>query len=232
MIVAAVWGVQDAQYPQTQGQLIVPGLYLGSAAASANEAWLHDAKISHILVAGTSIPVLFPTQFTYHVLEELWDEDDAPIIRLFAQCHTFIDAGRVPGNVLVHCNAGVSRSATIVMSYLMRTQSMSVHESVCHVAQARPWIGPNDGFIAQLHLYAEQLAHAADPSWDLEDHLPEGVKDYVFEPPEPSDAAPTPPGEDETPGTWQVDMAQITLGAKIGSGAFGDVYVCPPPHST
>ncbi|MFS7985406.1 putative phosphoric monoester hydrolase [Helianthus anomalus] len=41
-------------------------------------------------------------------------------------CLDFIDESRKTGLVLVHCFAGVSRSATIVTAYLMSTERISL----------------------------------------------------------------------------------------------------------
>ncbi|CAF1439122.1 unnamed protein product [Adineta ricciae] len=54
------------------------------------------------------------------------------------------------GAVLVHCSAGVSRSATIVAAYLMVAHQIDATEAVQRVNQARPCACPNIGFIQQL----------------------------------------------------------------------------------
>ena len=44
----------------------------------------------------------------------------------FPSCISFIEsAAKSGGNVLVHCYAGVSRSSTIVIAYLMQTKQMT-----------------------------------------------------------------------------------------------------------
>ena len=62
------------------------------------------------------------------------------------------------GVVLVHCFAGVSRSASIVIAYLMRFGGMSFGSAIQLVRNKRPWISPNHGFMNQLRRYDNYLA--------------------------------------------------------------------------
>lgn len=55
--------------------------------------------------------------------------------------------------VYVHCNAGVSRSASFVIAYLMRELAMTFEEAFTFVKQKRPQIMPNHGFVTQLKQY-------------------------------------------------------------------------------
>ncbi len=57
------------------------------------------------------------------------------------------------GVVLVHCNAGVSRSASVVIGFLMSQEKMSFDEAFSAVKTARPHIQPNPGFMSQLKKY-------------------------------------------------------------------------------
>ena len=61
------------------------------------------------------------------------------------------------GNIYIHCIAGVSRSPTIVIAYLMRLNQWSVYESIEYVKSKRPMTDPNFGFIEQLRLYQSNL---------------------------------------------------------------------------
>ena len=56
-------------------------------------------------------------------------------------------------SVLVHCRAGVSRSASMVLAYLMEYECMTLDEAYVTVKQHRPFIDPNEGFWAQLVAY-------------------------------------------------------------------------------
>jgi dual specificity phosphatase 12 len=58
-----------------------------------------------------------------------------------------------PNRVLVHCAAGQSRSATIVLAYAMRTRGITFQEAVALIQKERPMISPNQGFTRQLKLF-------------------------------------------------------------------------------
>lgn len=68
------------------------------------------------------------------------------IAKYFADSSNFISDGLRRGSVLVHCAAGVSRSATIVIAYLMRTKGMGFQEAMNFVKKRRGVICPNYGF--------------------------------------------------------------------------------------
>lgn len=59
--------------------------------------------------------------------------------------------------MLVHCWAGVSRSTTIVISFLMAEHGMSLNDATEHVRKQRWFINPNPGFKNQLKRYEREL---------------------------------------------------------------------------
>ncbi|XP_054716301.1 dual specificity protein phosphatase 3-like [Uloborus diversus] len=68
----------------------------------------------------------------------------------FEEAADFIDeALRSGGKVLVHCRAGISRSATLVCAFLMLKRNLTAQEAVKTVRKNRAII-PNDGFLQQL----------------------------------------------------------------------------------
>lgn len=64
---------------------------------------------------------------------------------------------RPGGRVLVHCAAGVSRSATICMAYLMRYHHLSLPAAYAVLLEARPVVDPNPGFVEQLREWENEL---------------------------------------------------------------------------
>lgn len=61
------------------------------------------------------------------------------------------------GRVLVHCCAGVSRSATLCLAYLLKYRDMSLMDAHALVRACRPIIRPNCGFWKQLIDYELNL---------------------------------------------------------------------------
>ena len=83
------------------------------------------------------------------------DLPETDMVSQFEQCFQIInDAKQNGGSVLVHCKAGVSRSASVVIGYLIHHHGMSYQEAYDHVKCRRAAIKPNDGFIRQLKEYA------------------------------------------------------------------------------
>lgn len=59
--------------------------------------------------------------------------------------------------MLVHCYAGISRSATICIAYLMLTQGFSMHQALEFTRTKRPCVSPNFNFMGQLLSFEHQL---------------------------------------------------------------------------
>jgi protein-tyrosine phosphatase len=61
------------------------------------------------------------------------------------------------GRVLVHCYAGMSRSVTIAVAYLMQEHQMKMDEALRLIRQKRPYSEPNPGFMKQLAEFEREL---------------------------------------------------------------------------
>jgi len=74
--------------------------------------------------------------------------EDGLLFHLVKMIDGYLSCGK---QVLVNCFAGVSRSTTIVLAYLMYKNKWSVQEALSFVRSKRPIINPNYGFISQLY---------------------------------------------------------------------------------
>jgi protein-tyrosine phosphatase len=79
------------------------------------------------------------------------DDENEKISQYFFDVHSIIsNAISQNKNVIVHCAAGMSRSPTLVIAYLMIENNWSFKESIEYVKRQRPIVEPNIGFIKQL----------------------------------------------------------------------------------
>jgi predicted protein tyrosine phosphatase len=136
---------------------ILDQLWLGDMVGASNKFLLKKNGITHILTVAMGLMPKFPTQFTYKLISIL----DCPSANLkvhFQPCIKFLkDSIQSGGTVLVHCFAGVSRSTTIVIAYLMQEFGMTMAEALKHVKKQRYFINPNDGFRRQLQQFQREL---------------------------------------------------------------------------
>lgn len=62
--------------------------------------------------------------------------------------------------MLVHCLMGRSRSAAMVLGYLVAHHGLTLEEALYQLRQARPHVQPNRGFLRQLRDFEHRLHHA------------------------------------------------------------------------
>jgi protein-tyrosine phosphatase len=86
------------------------------------------------------------------------DADDEHISKHFEATSAFIQQHLGEGHaVLVHCYAGISRSATVCIAFLMRNRDLSLNQAYAVVEVVRSIIYPNEGFYKQLQEYERKL---------------------------------------------------------------------------
>lgn len=86
------------------------------------------------------------------------DSPHAPLSKHFDKVADDINSiGSAGGKVLVHCVAGISRSSTLCIAYLMKHRNMTLIEAHGFVKKKRPIIRPNMGFWQQLIEYEQSL---------------------------------------------------------------------------
>ncbi|XP_046383190.1 serine/threonine/tyrosine-interacting protein-like [Ischnura elegans] len=141
-------------------QEIMPGLFLGpySAASKSKFDVLLQFGITHIVCVrqeGESVFIRpnFPDNFKYLILD-VADCVTENIIQHFPKVRDFIDECLSNGGkALVHGNAGISRSAALVLSYIMEKYGLNYETAFAYVQQRRFCINPNEGFKQQLKEY-------------------------------------------------------------------------------
>ncbi|KAI5142498.1 Dual Specificity Phosphatase Dupd1 [Manis pentadactyla] len=141
-----------------------PRLYIGDEATALDRYRLQKAGFTHVLNAAhgrwnvdTGPDYYRGMAIEYHGVEA----DDLPTFDLsvfFYPAAAFIDTAlRYDHNkILVHCAMGRSRSATLVLAYLMIHRNMTLVDAIQQVAKNR-CVLPNRGFLKQLRELDKQL---------------------------------------------------------------------------
>ena len=149
---------QDNQSPTGRDYApfpILPHLYLGCRKIASSLPNLLECGITRILNCTSSVPNKFEhlDRFAYHQIA-VEDSHDVNMIARLPEAFAFIEEARVRGEkVLVHCNAGISRSATVIIGYLMTYYAHTVDTAFEFVKQRKSNISPNFSFMGQLVEY-------------------------------------------------------------------------------
>lgn len=90
-----------------------------------------------------------------------WDHNTNVVDDLLRLCELIDNRVRQEKRVLVHCQCGVSRSASLVVAYgLYRNPQLTVQEAYDAVKNRSRWIGPNMNLIYQLSEFKSKLPKA------------------------------------------------------------------------
>lgn len=129
---------------------VTNGLYLGNI-FSLNPQILNKYQIDGIVtVINSDVAIKYPHGINVMRinLDDSVHEDISPWME---SCYHFIDSHRArKKNVLVHCHAGRSRSATMVLYYLMNKFNVPLNQAYSFLQNCRPIIGPNPEFMRVL----------------------------------------------------------------------------------
>ncbi|KAF9523155.1 protein-tyrosine phosphatase-like protein [Crepidotus variabilis] len=128
-------------------------LYLGSlAAVTEGPASLREAHISHLVqvLDAPWLPLSEKDGFNCYKIPVMDDSSVDLKPHLEAVCAHIDKVLRSGKSVLVHCQQGVSRSAAIVIAYLIRNHGMSYDSAHALVKRKRACVKPNSGFVVAL----------------------------------------------------------------------------------
>ncbi|XP_056294078.1 dual specificity protein phosphatase 7 [Pseudoliparis swirei] len=154
---------------------ILPYLYLGCAKDSTNLDVLSKYNIKYILNVTPNLPNMFEHEgdFKYKQIpiSDHWSQN---LSQFFPEAISFIDEARSKKcGILVHCLAGISRSVTVTVAYLMQKLNLSLNDAYDFVKRKKSNISPNFNFMGQLLDFERTLGlnspcdnHSTSPTHD------------------------------------------------------------------
>ncbi|XP_020512120.1 dual specificity protein phosphatase 16 [Labrus bergylta] len=130
---------------------ILPHLYLGCQRDVLNKDLMQQNDIVYVLNASNTCPKPDFIPETHFLRVPVNDSFCEKILPWLDRSVEFIEKAKASNaRVLVHCLAGISRSATIAIAYIMKRMDMNLDEAYRFVKEKRPTISPNFNFLGQL----------------------------------------------------------------------------------
>ena len=143
---------------------VAPGLFLGDRKDAKDRAALRRLNIQSIVNCtppksedpGAGCPSFFERELRY-LRVPIYDSPAEDAAEHFDAVLDFISSRLHHGGVLVHCNRGVSRSATFVVAHLMKARALDPAAALELVRAVRPQAEPNAAFLKQLDVLHTEL---------------------------------------------------------------------------
>ncbi len=132
---------------------IIDNIYLGGVEAAEDEEFLKSYNISTVVnCAGEMVSNYTDLKF---IELNLFDHPLDQLFPRFEVAYKYIK--RHPdNNILIHCYAGVSRSASLVIFYLMKEKKWDYETCLNYTRERRPEVSPSGGFEEQLKNYYDK----------------------------------------------------------------------------
>ncbi|XP_032895080.1 dual specificity protein phosphatase 8-like isoform X2 [Amblyraja radiata] len=137
---------------------ILPHLYLGSQKDVLNKDLMEQNGITYVLNASNSCPKPDFISESHFMRIPVNDNYCEKLLPWLDESVDFIDKAKVSNcRVLVHCLAGISRSATVAIAYIMKTMGLASDDAYRFIKDRRPSISPNFNFMGQLLEYEKSM---------------------------------------------------------------------------
>jgi hypothetical protein len=136
--------------------MILPNLYISNEYFPSKKEELLSRNIRRIVNVTESCPNYFPEDFQY-LRVPVKDRVGSDIKQHFREAAAFIEEGLKEGAVLVHCSAGISRSPTIVASYLMIKYGVTSTHALKVLTIRRDVVDVNFGFACTLMTFEKEI---------------------------------------------------------------------------
>ncbi|KAK7089373.1 hypothetical protein V1264_025065 [Littorina saxatilis] len=137
---------------------ILPFLYLGNERDAADLERLRRHNITYVLNVTAHVPQHWQAHGIRYKRIPASDSAQQNLKQYFEEALEFIDDARQNNaSVLIHCHAGVSRSATITIAYILKHTKMAMSDAYKFVKGKRSIISPNFNFLGQLLEFEQDL---------------------------------------------------------------------------
>ena len=148
----------ERKIEEDYNEIIKDFLYISGYKTASTLIDLQNLKITNIInCSGDLCENLSFSGINYLTLN-IRDNVSENIECLFFKCINYInEAKEKNGRVLIHCYKGVSRSVSVIISYLIYLYNWTYDEAFDFVQLKRPIANPNIGFYLQLKTFHKRI---------------------------------------------------------------------------
>jgi len=120
---------------------IIPGLWLGSRIAALDPRWIGEKGIKSIFNCTKDIPILptIPRQYRVPVDDNLQEQEIRNLeLWSYEIVYKIMREYKTGEPILVHCAAGMQRSAASIAMFLIVAKNMTPDDAIRYIQQRRP----------------------------------------------------------------------------------------------
>ena len=144
-------------------EIIDKKIFLGDMVSANDEIMLKENNITCVICVAEGLNIRLNNPNIKIYKYDLQDNSDCDISLYFDEIGKLIESEKT---VLVICAAGISRSSTIVISYIMNYYDLNLKDTFNYVRNKRNMICPNKKFLRCLFDYEMKLFGRNSIKWD------------------------------------------------------------------
>lgn len=159
---------------EKDGHKVLENLFISGESDARDMAFRDENQITAIIsIQGKPLPFSAQKGLAAYQHIELSDTVSSNIMEHFEVAIKFINRNT---RTLVHCQAGISRSATLCLAYLIQMRRMTLDRAFDHLKAARNCVGPNFSFLGQLKTFEQRTLTEQErspkpsPTFIVDDH--------------------------------------------------------------
>ncbi|KAG9101379.1 hypothetical protein FRC06_003075 [Ceratobasidium sp. 370] len=181
---------------------VIENLWVGDLGAATSLELLKEAGVKYVVSCmrgkvrvheASQLSVLIRSGIPPHCAAVLYictmrryqipldDTEEQDVLSYLPATIAFIQSALSSGDgVLIHCMAGMSRSATIAAAYIMHSQGLDPTGALDLIREVRPVIQPNPAFLHQLEVFHAAFCKVTKRDKNIREYYLERTTDQVI----------------------------------------------------
>lgn len=158
---------------------VIENLWVGDFQAATSIELLNMAGVKYVVSCMRGKVRVHETMQRHQI--PLDDTEEQDVLAYLPATIAFIQKSLSSGDgVLIHCMAGMSRSATIAAAYLMYSEGLDPNGALELIREVRPSIQPNPSFLHQLEVFHAAYCKITKRDKNIREYYLERTADQII----------------------------------------------------